>query len=130
MAEAPRTERHPVGPLADLPADQCRTVADGRAIVARIEGRVVAYQGTCLHQQSPLGGGITKDGVLTCPMHFWRYDLETGGKLGEPARQLQSYPVTVIDGEVFVDLPPPPAATSMRDFLLGVARGEIDPEGQ
>ncbi len=114
--------------LADLPSDRCVSVAGGRAIVARVGEGVVAFQNRCSHQASPLGGGIIRDGILTCPLHFWRYDLATGQKVAEPARRLRSYPVSIIEGEVIVDVPSPPAAGSMRDFLLGAARGEIDPE--
>lgn len=43
-------------------------------------------------------------------------------------RRLGANPVTVIDGEAFIDLPPPPAAGSRRDSLLGVTRRMISPE--
>ena len=110
------------GALDDLPHDRCLAIAGGRAIVARSGDEVYAYENVCLHQNSPLAGGLVKDGVLTCPLHFWRYEVISGTVHGESDARLPSYPVTVTDGRVLVDLPPAPEARSMRDILLDHAR--------
>ncbi len=110
-----------VGRLDDLPVDRCVAIAGGRAIVARVGEEVVAFANRCLHQNSPLAGGRVSEGVLTCPMHFWRYRLPEGSTTGSGAR-LTSYPVRVRDGEVFVDVPDEHAERSMREILLDHAR--------
>ncbi|MDH3500654.1 MAG: Rieske (2Fe-2S) protein [Acidimicrobiia bacterium] len=126
MIDATR-DRVSAGRLADLPVGRCRGIGDGRAVVARVGDTVTAFQARCLHQTSHLGGGLVKDGVITCPLHFWRYDATTGAKLGEPERRLRSFPVEIVDGEVFVELPPVPPPQSMREILLGHARRETEP---
>lgn len=105
------------GPIADLPANQCVAIADGRAIVARIGDSVVAFANECLHQASPLAGGLITKDRLVCPLHFWRYDLPEGTHVGTGA-PLPSYPVTIEDGHVWVQLPKPPPPRSMREQLL------------
>lgn len=110
-----------IGPLARVPADECAAVGDGVAVVVRVGDEVCAYRNRCAHQDSPLAGGIVRDGVLSCPLHFWRYRAATGELIGT-RRRLESFPVTVVDGEVFVDLPDAPPPRSLRDQLLDRAR--------
>jgi len=60
--------------------------------------------------------------VLSCPLHFWRYRVTTGRLIGgdspDEGPQLDSVPVDVIDGEVFVDVPDPEAPMSFRERQL------------
>ena len=110
------------GDLSDLPADRGVSIADGRAVVVRVGDEVFAYRNECLHQASPLAGGLVKDGVITCPLHFWRYEAATGAKCGEPELRLEPYPVRLEAGTVLVRVPAPEAARSMREILLDHAR--------
>lgn len=120
MSEAAPFTRVSAGPLAELPKDRCTSVAAGRAIVVRVRDEVAAFENQCLHQASPLAGGLVRGGVLVCPLHFWMYDVPAGTLRGSD-EQLPRYDVEVIDGEVFVDLPPEPPPMSMRQQLLAHA---------
>ena len=43
--------------------------------------------------------------VVNCPWHGWSYDAETGASVFEPRRfRVRTYPVSVSDGRVLVDL--------------------------
>ena len=106
-----------VGSLADLPTNRCVAVADDRAIVIRLGDRVVAFENRCLHQDSPLAGGWVEGGRLTCPLHFWRYEADTGRHVGS-SESLESYVVEIVDGAVYVDVPDPEPKRSMREMLL------------
>ena len=118
------------GSLEAIPVDRCVSIAGGRAVIARVGDTVVAFQNRCLHQDSPLTGGRVTNGVLTCPLHFWRYRLpeveHTGG-----GGALPTYPVEIISGTVVVDLPEPAPPMSMRGQLLRHARewSRDDPPG-
>lgn len=111
-----------VGPVADIPDDTCIAVADGRVVVARVGERVVAFRNRCLHQEAPLAGGWIRDGVLSCPLHFWRYRIDDGGQIGS-GDALDRFDVEVEDGQAFVIVPPDPAPVSLREQLLARARG-------
>ncbi len=110
------------GPVEDLPTNSCVEIDDGRAVVVRVGDRAYAYRNECLHRASRLAGGLVKDGVITCPLHFWRYEADTGAKCGEPELQLDSYPVRIESGTVLVDLPEPEPPRSMREVMLEHAR--------
>ena len=110
-----------IGTFDSLPTDACVAVGDGTAVAVRVGDAVCAYRNRCAHQDSPLAGGIVRNGVLSCPLHFWRYHADTGQLVGT-RRRLEAFPVEVVDGEVFVELPDAPPPRSLRDQLLDRAR--------
>jgi naphthalene 1,2-dioxygenase system ferredoxin subunit len=49
--------------------------------------------------------GYFDGNVIECPVHQGRFDVRNGAALSAPASTpLQTYPVKVIDGEVFVEI--------------------------
>jgi len=114
--------RVPIGPVTAVPTDRCVAIGEGVAVVLRVGDEVCAYRNRCAHQDSPLAGGIVRDGVLSCPLHFWRYHAATGQLVGS-RRALDRFPVEVVDGEAYALLPDPPPPTSLREQLLERARG-------
>lgn len=106
-------------PLEQVPVDGCIAVADGRVLLTRASGQVAAWQNRCLHRDTPLDAGVVVDGVVVCPLHFWRYDLATGRNTASGA-PLPSVPVQVVDGIVHVE-PPTEPQRSLRDTLLAHA---------
>jgi toluene monooxygenase system ferredoxin subunit len=113
--------RIPVGPVVAVPADRCIAIAGGRAVIVRVGDEVRAYRNRCLHQESPLAGGWVRDGVLSCPLHFWRYDAATG-ELRNGDGCLERYDVEHTNGEAVVELPEERPSRSLRDELLDRAR--------
>ena len=68
------------------------------------EGRVVACERACPHEQADLAGGHVAAGRLFCPRHAASFSLIDGAiSFGWPTRPLRLYPVRVEHGEVFVD---------------------------
>lgn len=111
-----------MGRVEDVPSDRCVAVADGAAVVVAVDGQVVAFANRCLHQASELAGGRVFGGALTCPKHFWRFRLPEGTHTGGRG-VLPSYPTDVTEsGEVYLQLPDPEPALSMREMLLAHAR--------
>ncbi|WP_206603016.1 NifU family protein [Leptolyngbya ohadii] len=98
--------------LAEVPIDRVLAMKlEGRSILlSRIESfesfksGVVCYQNACSHLGVSLEDGAIESGVLVCPHHGFRYRLATGECLTSPEMPLQSYPVEVRDGQVFVKL--------------------------
>jgi toluene monooxygenase system ferredoxin subunit len=109
------------GSLSSIPTDACIGVAGTKAAVVRIGYQVFAFENRCLHQETPLDGGRVANGVLMCPAHFWRYRLPAGRHIGT-GELLPSYPVEIIDGEVWVEVPESEPPRSMRERLLEHAR--------
>jgi 3-phenylpropionate/trans-cinnamate dioxygenase ferredoxin subunit len=105
------------------PGGATRVVSGDVAVaVFDAEGELVAFDDRCLHRGGSLSSGFVHGSTVTCPEHWWRYDLHTGERLGSPGLCLRRYPV-VRDGDaVLVGLPPAPPVTSIREALLRHAR--------
>ena len=81
----------------------------GHAIaVFHHDGQVYAVDNRCPHMGFPLDRGSVSDGILTCHWHHARFDLSSGGTFNPFADDVRSFPVSVVDGEVWID-PEPPA---------------------
>jgi nitrite reductase/ring-hydroxylating ferredoxin subunit len=92
-----------------------------RILVAVIDGQPRAVDDACLHRGASLSGGVCRDGIITCPSHWWRYDLRDGALQGSPGAHLTTFACRVVDGVVEVLLPPPAPQQSLREILLAHA---------
>jgi nitrite reductase/ring-hydroxylating ferredoxin subunit len=98
---------------------------DHRVCVVKGQGdEFVALLDRCPHRDIPLSGGLVKDGMLTCPGHFWRFDLTTGSRSDLPEVHLTRYATRVRNGWVEASVPPSAPRRSMREWLLAQARGD------
>jgi nitrite reductase (NADH) small subunit len=99
---------------------ECR----GHAVcLSVVDGAPVAIEDVCAHRGTALSDGLVRHGILTCPGHFWRYDLRTGQCVHRPDR-VASYECRVVDGWVDVLVPDPTPVLPMREILLAAARGQ------
>jgi 3-phenylpropionate/trans-cinnamate dioxygenase ferredoxin component len=114
-----------VAASAELAPGAAVTAPAGEAEVAvfNVDGELLAVEARCLHKGGALADGLVSGGVVTCPLHWWRYDLRTGERLGAPDLRLACYPVRVLDGRVEVCVPSPRRpAPSLRARLLAAGR--------
>jgi 3-phenylpropionate/trans-cinnamate dioxygenase ferredoxin subunit len=109
-----------VGPVLSVSDSECTVIAEGRAVVVRLGDELRAFENRCLHQESPLDGARVRNGVLSCPLHFWRYHVSDGRLIGSK-RALQHFPIDIVDGEAFVLLPDPEPDIPLRQRLLARA---------
>jgi nitrite reductase/ring-hydroxylating ferredoxin subunit len=93
-------------------------------LIAIVDGEPRAVAADCLHKGASLEGGVCRDGIVTCPSHWWRYDLRDGSLQGSPGASLTVYPARVRAGIIEVELPAAAPARSLRETLLAHARGE------
>lgn len=72
-----------------------------------IDGKYYAINDRCSHGTASMAEGyIDDDATVECPLHAATFCLKTGKALCLPATEpLQTYPVTVLEGVVFIDLP-------------------------
>jgi toluene monooxygenase system ferredoxin subunit len=73
-------------------------------IVTRVDGELVAVPGVCPHEDVALAGGALRGHGLVCPGHGYEFDLRTGRCTHDPGLELRRYPITVVGGELWVDL--------------------------
>jgi nitrite reductase/ring-hydroxylating ferredoxin subunit len=72
--------------------------------VARLEDGLFAVHDTCLHRGASLSAGPLRDGVVTCMLHFWSFDVRNGACVQVPSLRLRSFAVSESGGSVYVDL--------------------------
>jgi len=78
---------------------------EGRITLANVAGTVYAIDDTCTHRGCSLGDGKLDGSTLQCACHGSRFDVTSGAVVRGPAENpVRSYPVTVANGEVQVDL--------------------------
>jgi nitrite reductase/ring-hydroxylating ferredoxin subunit len=99
-----------VASAADVPPGTGAVVhANGRAIALfNVDGSFFAIDNTCLHRGGPVGEGDLEGVVVTCPWHGFQYDVTTGRNVFDPDVGLESFPVRIEDGDVWVASSAPP----------------------
>ena len=98
----------PVAQLADLQQSGCLTVRpNGKTIVLfQHNEQVYALDNRCPHMGFPLDRGSVEDGILSCHWHHARFDVASGGAFDLWADDIDSFPVQLRHGEIYVDLRP------------------------
>ena len=95
-----------IGALEDIPLRGARKVKTRSGCIAVFrtgEAEVFATSNTCPHKQGPLNEGIVHARKVTCPLHNWVFDLETGEALGADEGRIETYPVKIEDGRLLLD---------------------------
>ena len=94
--------------LGDVADGELRAFAvDGvtwPVIVTRVDGELVAVPGVCPHEDVPLAAGALCGHAIVCAGHGYAFDVRTGRCAHDPALELRRYPITLVDGDVWVDL--------------------------
>jgi len=71
-------------------------------IVHTEEGQIRAFDAICPHQEMSLEDGDFEDCVITCPVHQWQFDGDTGRGVNPEGVSLTRYETLVDDGIVKV----------------------------
>ena len=100
-----------IGRADDVPLLEGRsvTVAGRRIAVFRTPEGFRAIDHACPHAGGPLADGIVADRCVTCPLHGWRFDLDTGRAVNADAA-VEVHAVVERDGELFLEVAALPRA--------------------
>ena len=94
-----------IGSIEQIPRRGARCVntpAGKIAVFRTAEDQVFALENRCPHKGGPLSEGIVHGGAVTCPLHNWVFDLATGEAQGADEGQVRTFPVSVVDGRIFM----------------------------
>lgn len=96
-----------IGALADIPPQGARTVATpfgNIAVFRTLDDQVFAVRDRCPHKGGPLSPGIVHGHKVTCPLHNWVIDLESGEAADPDEGRTACFPVKVEAGRVWLKL--------------------------
>jgi len=80
-----------------------RVFADGEEIVLfKVNGTICAIANLCPHQRfRKLHEGMFENGIVTCPMHGWAYDVRTGMSVNASGR-VKTFKTEVRNGNILI----------------------------
>jgi nitrite reductase (NADH) small subunit len=86
------------------PLEGRRVVIDGYHLaVFRTEEGFHALHDVCPHRGGPLSDGDVASGIVSCPLHNRKVDLQTGEVKNDDLCRVPTFPVEVESGHVYVD---------------------------
>lgn len=94
-----------IGAVTDIPrrAARCVHTPNGKiAIFRTMDDQVFAIDDKCPHKGGPLSQGIVHGNQVTCPLHNWVFDLETGEAQGADDGRVNTTPLKVMDGRILI----------------------------
>lgn len=96
----------PVAKIADIPVGEGRPFeVNGKQIaVFNVDGKFHSIANVCPHRGGSLGDGQLSGKSVTCPLHAWEFDVETGDCISPGAGCVKTYPVEVQGADVLVNL--------------------------
>ncbi|MBA1446498.1 MAG: nitrite reductase small subunit NirD [Chromatiales bacterium] len=93
--------------LTQIPVLGSRVIKTREMDIALFRGsddQVYAIRDACPHKNGPLSQGIMHGTSVTCPLHNWKIDLNSGEALGPDEGCANVFPVRVEDGLVYLQL--------------------------
>jgi nitrite reductase/ring-hydroxylating ferredoxin subunit len=96
-----------VASVADIPPGGTKAVKldeKRSAALFNVEGRIYATNNQCPHMGYPLTRGTVRHGVVTCDWHGRSFDLAGGGCFMPGCDDLETFPVELRNGEVWIGL--------------------------
>ena len=94
--------------LADIPQLGSRVVKSEKhgdiAIFRTSDDEVFAVHDKCPHKQGPLSQGIVHGKQVTCPLHSWKIELETGSAVAPDIGCTKPFAVKQEGGEVWLSV--------------------------
>jgi nitrite reductase (NADH) small subunit len=74
------------------------------AVFRTAKDEVFALKDNCPHKGGPLSQGIVHGNTVTCPLHNWKIELDSGQALAPDEGCTNRFAVKVEDGRVYIAL--------------------------
>jgi nitrite reductase (NADH) small subunit len=92
-----------IGPLDEIPRQGARTIETPRGAIAvfrTYDDEVFALRDRCPHKGGPLSEGMIHGKRVTCPLHAWVFELESGQAVPPDVGCAKPFPVRIQDGQI------------------------------
>ena len=81
-----------------------RTQGGDIAIFRSADDEVFALLDRCPHKGGPLSQGLVHGRRVTCPLHGWNFELDSGQAVAPDSGSSETFATKVEDGRVFLAL--------------------------
>ncbi|MBE2293566.1 MAG: nitrite reductase small subunit NirD [Phycisphaerales bacterium] len=98
---------HEIGVIDDIPrlgSRVVRTSLGDVAIFRTTDDQIFALRDRCPHRGGPLSQGIVHGHRVTCPLHSWMLELESGQAVSPDVGCATRYPVRLENGRLWLGL--------------------------
>ena len=89
--------------VSEIPLREGRAVKVGNREIAifNLGDRFLAVENRCPHKSGPLADGIVSGTNVVCPLHAWKFSLETGAGVSAPSATscVETFP-TRVEGDI------------------------------
>ena len=102
MANNTKEGWHDLGVLEEQLESRVFDLVFDEVWVFRQEGVLRAVSNICPHKMGPISEGILESGVIECPWHGFRFDVNSGVSVKERCPSLHVYQTIVENGHLFV----------------------------
>lgn len=95
-----------IGPLDAIPAQGARVVKTAQGCIAvfrTADDRIFALEDRCPHKGGPLSEGIVHGSSVTCPLHNWVFDMNSGQAQGVDKGAIRTFAVRVEAGRILIN---------------------------
>lgn len=92
--------------IASLPpGSSAEVVAEGKVFaVFNVDGTIHVLDGICPHAGGPLGKGMLRGNIVTCPWHGWQFDVSSGQHCLNHRLCQKRYEAKIEDGQVVAEI--------------------------
>jgi nitrite reductase/ring-hydroxylating ferredoxin subunit len=96
-----------IGAMSAVPPGQvAEAEAEGTAYaICHHQGEIHVFDASCPCTGGPLGQGVIREGLLVCPWHGMRYDVNTGICPYDANLTLIPFPVTIRGDDILIEVP-------------------------
>jgi nitrite reductase (NADH) small subunit len=96
-----------IGAVEDIPVRAARIVKTQHGCIAvfrTASDKIFAIDDKCPHKGGPLSNGIQHGDSITCPLHNWVFDLNSGEAQGMDDGRVNTYKIKVEQGRILMDV--------------------------
>ena len=94
-----------VGAIEDIPklgARVVKTSSGDIGVFRTADDEIFALRDECPHKGGPLSQGIVHGKKVTCPLHNWNIQLDSGDAVAPDEGCAARYPIKIESGKVFL----------------------------
>jgi len=98
-----------IGTLDDIPQLGARVITSDNgniAVFRTAEDKIFAVKDECPHKKGPLSQGMVHGNKVSCPLHDWKINLDSGIAVAPDEGCAATYPIKMQGDKIMLSLKP------------------------